>query len=232
MIKFQNVTKTFPASVPGMENTVALDDVSFGIKEGEFISLVGRSGAGKTTLLKLILVEEKPTKGKVFFEEQEINKIKPEKLPELRRKIGAVFQDYKLLPKKTTYENVAYVMEVIGASDLEISRDVPKVLEIVGLKERMNNFPAELSAGEKQRLSIARALIHRPKVILADEPTGNLDPYNTLDIIKLLLKIHEMGTTLVLATHNREIVNSLEKRVITLEDGKIIRDEEKGRFIL
>jgi len=232
MIKFQNVTKTFPASVPGMENTVALDDVSFGIKEGEFILLVGRSGAGKTTLLKLILVEEKPTKGKVFFEEQEINKIKPGKLPELRRKIGAVFQDYKLLPKKTTYENVAYVMEVIGASDLEISRDVLKVLEIVGLKERVNNFPAELSAGEKQRLSIARALIHRPRVILADEPTGNLDPYNTLDIIKLLLKIHEMGTTLVLATHNREIVNSLEKRVITLEDGKIIRDEEKGRFIL
>ena len=232
MIQFQNVTKTFPASVPGMENTLALDDVSFGIKEGEFISLVGRSGAGKTTLLKLILAEERPTKGKVFFEEQEINKIKPEKLPELRRKIGAVFQDYKLLPKKTTYENVAYVMEVIGASDLEISRDVPKVLEIVGLKERVNNFPAELSAGEKQRLSIARALIHRPRVILADEPTGNLDPYNTLDIIKLLLKIHEMGTTLVLATHNREIVNSLEKRVITLEDGKIIRDEEKGRFIL
>jgi len=232
MIKFQNVTKTFPASVPGMENTVALGDVSFGIKEGEFISLVGRSGAGKTTLLKLILVEERPTNGKVFFEEQEINKIKPEKLPELRRKIGAVFQDYKLLPKKTTYENVAYVMEVIGASDLEISHDVPKVLEIVGLKERVNNFPTELSAGEKQRLSIARALIHRPKVILADEPTGNLDPYNTLDIIKLLLKIHEMGTTLVLATHNREIVNSLEKRVITLEDGKIIRDEEKGRFIL
>ena len=182
--------------------------------------------------LKLILAEERPTKGKVFFEEQEINKIKPEKLPELRRKIGAVFQDYKLLPKKTTFENVAYVMEVIGASDLEISRDVPKVLEIVGLKERVNNFPAELSAGEKQRLSIARALIHRPRVILADEPTGNLDPYNTLDIIKLLLKIHEMGTTLVLATHNREIVNSLEKRVITLEDGKIIRDEEKGRFIL
>jgi cell division transport system ATP-binding protein len=232
MIKFQNVTKTFPASVPGMENSIALEDVSFEIKEGEFVLLVGRSGAGKTTLLKLILVEEKPTKGKVFFEEQEINKIKPGKLPELRRKIGAVFQDYKLLPKKTTYENVAYVMEVIGASDLEISRDVPKVLEIVGLKERMNNFPAELSAGEKQRLSIARALIHRPKVILADEPTGNLDPYNTLDIIKLLLKIHEMGTTLVLATHNREIVNSLEKRVITLEDGKIIRDEEKGRFIL
>jgi len=232
MIRFQNVTKIFPASVPGMKNTVALDDVSFGIKEGEFISLVGRSGAGKTTLLKLILVEEKPTRGKIFFEEAEINKIKPEKLPELRRKIGAVFQDYKLLPKKTTYENVAYVMEVIGASDLEISRDVPKVLEIVGLKERMNNFPAELSAGERQRLSIARALIHRPRVILADEPTGNLDPYNTLDIIKLLLKIHEMGTTLVLATHNREIVNSLEKRVVTLENGKIIRDEEKGRFIL
>ena len=232
MITFQNVTKIFPLNIPGKESTLALDNVSFEIKEGEFVSLVGRSGAGKTTLLKLILVEEKPTKGKIFFEKEEINKIKAEKLPALRRKIGAVFQDYKLLPKKTTYENAAFVMEVIGASDLEISRDVPKVLEIVGLKERMNNFPAELSAGEKQRLSIARALIHRPKVILADEPTGNLDPYNTLDIIKLLLKIHEMGTTLVLATHNREIVNSLEKRVITLEKGRIIRDEEKGRFIL
>ena len=136
------------------------------------------------------------------------------------------------MASKTTYENVAYVLQVIGASDLEIARNVPKVLEIVGLQDRADNFPAELSAGERQRVSIARALIHRPKVILADEPTGNLDPYNTLDIIKLLLKIHEMGGTLVLATHNKEIVNSLGKRVITLEKGKIIRDEERGRFIL
>jgi len=232
MVKFQNVTKIYPASFSGLKDTVALENVSFEIKEGEFISIVGRSGAGKTTLLKLILVEEKPTKGRIFLEEEELSKIKPEKLPQLRRKIGAVFQDYKLLASKTTCENVAYVLQVIGASDLEIARDVPKVLEIVGLQDRANNFPAELSAGERQRVSIARALIHRPKVILADEPTGNLDPYNTLDIIKLLLKIHEMGTTLILSTHNKEIVNSLGKRVITLEKGKIIRDEERGRFIL
>jgi len=232
VIKFRNVTKIYPACLPGLKDTIALENISFEIGEGKFVSIVGKSGAGKTTLLKLLLAEEKPTTGRIFFNGQEVNKIKPENLPQLRRKIGAVFQDYKLLSSKTTYENVAYVMEVIGAANEEISRDVPKVLEIVGLRERTNNLPAELSAGEKQRLSIARALVHRPKVILADEPTGNLDPYNTLDIIKLLLKIHEMGTTLILATHNKEIVNSLGKRVITLEEGKIIRDEEKGRFIL
>lgn len=226
MIKFQNVTKNYP------NNTVALENISFEIKEGEFVSIVGKSGAGKTTILKLILGEEKPTKGKIFFEGEDITKIKTEKLPLLRRKIGAVFQDYKLLESKTAYENVAYVLEVMGASDLEISENVCRVLEIVGLEDKKNNYPIQLSAGEKQRVSIARALIHRPKVILADEPTGNLDPYNTLEIIKILLKINEMGTTLILATHNKEIVNSLGKRVITLEKGKIIRDDEKGRFIL
>jgi cell division transport system ATP-binding protein len=232
MIKFQNVTKIYPAHHQGLEETVALDNVSFEIREKEFITIVGKSGAGKTTLLKLLLVEEKPTSGKVFFEEVEVNKLKPSYLPYLRRKIGAVFQDYKLLPSKTTYENAAYIMEVIGASDEEIKRDVPEVLKIVGLSDRVNNHPIELSAGEKQRLSIARALVHRPKVILADEPTGNLDPYNTLDIIRLLLKIQELGTTVILSTHNKELVNSLGRRVITLEKGKIIRDEEKGRFIL
>jgi len=232
VIKFQSVTKIYPVNFPGLKPIVALENISFEIGEREFVSIVGRSGAGKTTLLKLILVEEKPSQGSIFFREQEINKIRPEKLPELRRKIGAVFQDYKLLGSKTTFENIVYVMEAIEASDEEISRDVPKVLEIVGLTDRANNFPAELSAGEKQRLSIARALIHRPEVILADEPTGNLDPYHTLDIIRLLLKIREMGTTVILATHNKEIVNRLGKRVITLEEGKIIRDEERGRFIL
>ena len=226
MIKFQNISKVYPPT------TVALDDVSFEIKENEFVSIVGRSGAGKTTLLKLILAEEKPTQGRILFDSQDLSEIESEDLPELRRKIGAVFQDYKLLPSKTAYENIAYIMEVIGVSDLEISRDVSQVLEIVGLTEKANNFPAELSAGERQRVAIARALIHRPEVILADEPTGNLDPYNTLEIIRLLLKINELGTTVVLATHNRETVNSLEKRVITLEGGKIIRDEEKGRFTL
>ena len=226
MIKFQEVTKIFPP------NTAALDNISFEIKPKEFVSIVGRSGAGKTTLLRLLMAEEKPTQGQVFIDGIDIHKIKPGELPALRRRIGAVFQDYKLLPSKTAYENVAYVMEVIGADDLEIARDVPEVIEIVGLTERANNFPAELSGGEKQRLSIARALIHRPEVILADEPTGNLDPYHTLDIIRLLLKINELGTTVVLSTHNKEIINKLGKRVITLENGKIIRDEEKGRFIL
>ncbi len=232
MVRFQNVTKIYPASNSGKKETVALEDISFEIKEKEFVLIVGRSGAGKTTLLRLILAEEKPTQGKIFFEGQDISKIKPAKLPMLRQKIGTVFQDYKLLVKKNAYENVAYIMEALGFSDLEIKRDVPKVLEIVGLAEKANNFPVELSAGEKQRLAIARALIHRPKVILADEPTGNLDPYNTSAIIRLLLKIHQMGTTLILATHDKEIVNSLEKRVISLENGRLFRDEEKGRFVL
>jgi cell division transport system ATP-binding protein len=226
MIKFDKVSKIYPG------NAIALEDVSFEIKEREFVSIAGKSGAGKTTLLKLLLVEEKPTQGRIFFEGEDITKIKPRELPEFRREIGAVFQDYKLLPSKTTYENVAYALEVIGASDQEISRDVPKVLEIVGLAEKANNFPAELSGGERQRVAIARALIHRPEVILADEPTGNLDPYHTLDIIRLLLKIQEMGTTVILATHNKEIINRLGKRVITLEKGRVIRDEARGRFIL
>jgi len=232
MIKLQNVTKIYPARNPGSEDTVALENVSFEIKEREFVSIVGKSGAGKTTLLKLLLGEEKPTKGRIFFENKNIQKLKPGQLPEIRRKIGAVFQDYKLLPSQTTYENIAYAMEVIGATDEEISHNIPEVLEIVGLADKTNNFPAELSAGEKQRLAIARALIHRPKVILADEPTGNLDPYHSSDIIDLLLKINEFGTTIILATHNKENINKLGRRVITLEKGKIIRDEDKGRFIL
>jgi len=226
MLKFQNVTKIYPP------NTLALDDVSFEVNQKEFVSIVGKSGAGKTTLLKLLLAEEKPSQGWIFFQGQDVQKIKPEKLPELRRQIGSVFQDYKLLPNKTAYENIAYTMEVIGAPDLQIARDVPEVLEIVGLTERANNFPIQLSGGEKQRVAIARALIHRPDIILADEPTGNLDPYHTLDIIRLLLKINEMGTTVILATHNKDIINYLGKRVITLHQGKVIRDEEKGRFVL
>lgn len=231
MVKFKNVTKIYPTH-PGVLPIMALEDVSFEVKEKEFVSIVGRSGAGKTTLLKLLLAEEKPTQGQIFFDDKNVNNLESGELPQLRRKIGAVFQDYKLLSSKTTYENISYVMEVIGASNEEISRDIPKILEIVGLENRANNFPAELSGGEKQRVAIARAIAHRPEVILADEPTGNLDPYNTLDIIRLLLKIQEIGTTVILATHNKEIINRLGKRVITLEKGKIIRDEERGRFIL
>ena len=233
MISFKNITKKYFLRNNGKEITsVALEDVSFDVAPKEFVSVVGKSGAGKTTLLKLLLAQEKPTSGDVFFEDLNVNHLDAEKLPELRRKIGSVFQDYKLISSKTVYENVAYVMEVIGSSDQEIKRDVPRVLDIVGLSDKLGNFPAQLSGGEKQRVAIARALIHRPIVILADEPTGNLDPYHTFEIIQLLRKINGMGTTVILSTHNKEIINSLGKRVITLEKGKLVRDEEKGRFIL
>lgn len=232
MIRFEKVSKIYFPHLDSNEQVIAVEDISFEMKPGEFVSISGKSGAGKTTILKLLLAEERPSQGEIFFESQNISSIKPEKLPYLRRGMGAVFQDYKLLPSKTIFENIAYVLEVIGASDEEIKSNVQAVLEIVGLKERANHFPRELSGGERQRAAIARAIVHRPDVLLADEPTGNLDPYNTLDIVNLLIKIHEMGTTVILATHNREIINSLDKRVITLENGKIIRDEEKGRFIL
>jgi cell division transport system ATP-binding protein len=231
MIKFQNVTKIFETK--NKQKVFALKNVSFEVGKGEFVLLVGRSGAGKTTVLKLILGEEKPSEGKIFFEGKEITKMKDGEISKLRRKIGVVFQDYKLLPTKTIFENLAYVMEVTGFADEEIKRDVPRVLEIVKLSEKSDCFPEELSAGEKQRLSIARALISRPKLILADEPTGNLDPYNTLEVLKIFEKIHRMNdTTLILATHDKEVVNFLRKRVITLEKGEIIRDEERGRFVL
>lgn len=230
MISVKNLSKIYQSRIGSP--IAALDNVSFEIDEKEFVSIVGKSGAGKTTLLKLILAEELPTSGEVFFDGQDVAKFKKNQLPKLRQRIGTVFQDYKLFPSKTTYENIAYVMEVMGASDQDIKRDVEKVLELVGLEGRAENFPSELSGGEKQRVAIARAFIHRPDVILADEPTGNLDPYNTFDIINLLLKINQMGTTVVLSTHDKEVINSLGKRVITLDGGKIIRDDKKGRFVL
>ena len=226
MISFQNITKIYPPDIAALKN------VSFKIEEKEFVSIVGRSGAGKTTLLKLLIIEEKPTQGQIFFDGEELSKIKSRNLPKIRRKIGAIFQDYKLFPSKTAYENIAYIMEVMGAADPKIVRDVSEVLEIVELSGQANHFPAELSGGEKQRVAIARALIHRPQVIIADEPTGNLDPYHSRDIIRILLKVNKMGTTVILATHNKGIIDMLDKRVITLEEGRVIRDEEKGRFIL
>ena len=231
MILIKNITKKYPSRNSDGE-IIALNNVSFDIGQTEFISIVGRSGAGKTTLLKLILAEETPDNGEVIFNGVNIFEIAKSEIPILRQKIGVVFQDYKLFHSKTVRENISYVMEVIGASDEDIDRDVPQILDLVGLSDKINNFPAELSGGEKQRVAIARALIHRPEIILADEPTGNLDPYNTYEIIELLLKINKMGTSVVLATHDKAIINKLSKRVITIEDGSVIRDEKKGKFII
>lgn len=226
MISYRNVTKIYSGK------NVALDDISFDVAKGEFVSLVGKSGAGKTTLLRLLLGEERPTKGQVMFDELAVHTLRSSHLLQLRRSIGMIFQDYKLLNSKTAYENVAYVMEVLGLDEETIGRDVKEVLEIVGLSDRASHYPFQLSGGEKQRVAIARALIHRPRVIVADEPTGNLDPYHTLDIVRLLLKINELGTTVLLATHNKEIVNRIGRRVITLANGKLVRDEQEGKFIV
>ena len=229
MIEFKNVNKIYHST---KEAVAALRDISFQVNKGDFVSIVGKSGAGKTTLIKLLIGEEKPTEGEIFFKGVDIGRMGSRRVQVLRRKIGVVHQDYKLLPSKTVRENVEYIMQVIGASDRDIGRDVPQVLEIVGLAERQNNFPEELSGGEKQRLAIARSLCHRPEVIVADEPTGNLDLYNTFEIVNLFKKIHSLGTTVILATHNKDVIDSLERRVITLEEGRVIHDRPEGKFIL
>lgn len=226
MIAFQNVYKIYNS------HSTALEEVSFQVNPGEFISLAGRSGAGKSTIIKLLIGEEHPSRGRVFFGQYEVNKLKSRELPAFRRHIGIVFQDFKLLPTKTAYENVAFALEVAGRSSREIHELVPQVLDMVGLADKHHNFPHQLSGGEKQRVAIARAMVHRPEVIIADEPTGNLDPFHTWEIINLLQKINQLGTTLILATHDKEIINGLEKRVLTLDHGRLIRDEEKGKYIL
>lgn len=211
---------------------VALDDVSFLIEESEFVSVVGKSGAGKSTIIKLLIGEEKPTKGRVAVGSWDVNKLKGSYLPQLRRQIGVIFQDFRLLANKTAFENVAFALEAAGRAQSEIQEFVPQAFKMVGLDDKMLNFPRELSGGEKQRVAIARAMINNPSVLIADEPTGNLDPINSAEIIKLLLKINELGTTVILATHNKEIVNGLDRRVISLEGGRLIRDEQKGKYIL
>jgi len=226
MIVFENVSKIY-------DSIVALEGINFGIEKGEFVSIVGQSGAGKSTLLRLIFAEEKPTKGNIFVKGNNISKIKSNKLPILRRHVGVVFQDFKLLNNRTVFENVAFTMEVVGRSDIEIKEDVPQVLEIVGLTDKADNYTDELSGGEKQRVSIARALVHRPDIIIADEPTGNLDFINTWDVIQLLMKINQYGTTIILATHDREIVNLINKRVVTIDKGRITRDQaDKGKYLI
>lgn len=226
MIAFQNVSKIYNS------HSAALEDVSFKVNPSEFISVVGRSGAGKSTIIKLLIGEEKPTKGRIFFGQYEVNKLKDGELPTFRRHIGIVFQDFRLLASKNAYENIAFALEVAARPQSEIKELVPQVLDMVGLGDKVYNFPHELSGGEKQRVAIARAMVHRPEVIIADEPTGNLDPIHTAEIIDLLKKINQLGTTTILATHDRDIINSLGKRVITLDRGRVIRDEEKGKYIL
>jgi cell division transport system ATP-binding protein len=223
MIYFDNVTKIYD------DETVALSNINLKIAPHEFVSIVGHSGAGKSTLLKLILAEELPSEGSVFFESEDIHMMHPSDITQLRQKIGSIFQDFRLIPNKTVYENIAFAMEVAGQSDEEISQDVPYVLQLVDLERKALNFPSQLSGGEKQRVAIARALVNQPTVLIADEPTGNLDPANTYDIVQILKKINDLGTTIVLTTHNKGIIDDLQKRVITLENGKIVNDDPTGR---
>jgi cell division transport system ATP-binding protein len=228
MIKFKNISKIYPIN---SEHTVALENVSFVIHPKEFVAIAGQSGAGKTTLLRLLLKEEAPTRGDVIVDGQNLDSIRYKDLPCYRRKIGAVFQDFKLISNKTAYENIAFAMEAAGKTDEEIEKDIPEILKLIGLSERTHHFPSQLSGGEKQRIAIGRALAHRPVILVADEPTGNLDPLHTWDIVRLLCRINEMGTTVILATHDREVINTIGKRVITLDKGRLIRDEEKGRYL-
>ena len=222
MIYFNNVSKIY-------KDAVALDDVTVTITAGEFVSIVGRSGAGKTTLTRMIVADENPSDGTVFFESINVHKLKNKDLTKLRRRIGVVFQDFKLLPNKTAYENIAFAMEAVGKTDEEIASDVPHVLELVDLSHRLRHFPNQMSGGEQQRLAIARAIINQPELIIADEPTGNLDPINTHEIVQILKKINDLGTTVILATHNRGVIDSVGKRVITMENGKVIRDSKNGK---
>jgi len=226
MIEFKNVSKYYPS------DCAALEKVTFSIKPKEFVSFVGRSGAGKTTLLRLLLKEENPTEGEILVDGKNILTLKQKEIPIYRRKIGVVFQDFKLLPNKTAYENIAFAMEAAGRLEEEIAEDVPQILSLVELVDKADNFPCQLSGGEKQRVAIGRALVHKPDILMADEPTGNLDPLHTWDIIRLLCRINELGTTVILATHDREIINALSKRVISLDRGRLIRDEENGRYIV
>ncbi len=226
MIVLENVSKIYG------KNSVGLEGVSLHIEAGEFVSIVGQSGAGKTTLAKILMAEEQPSSGKIKIGDWDITRIRSREIPQLRRQMGVIFQDYKLLPKKTVYENVSFALEVAGDSPRHIREVVPQVLKIVGLEKRARRFPEQLSGGEQQRVVIARSLVHRPKILLADEPTGNLDTLNTRDIVDLLVKINAFGTTVVLVTHNREVVNALQRRVIMLRDGRVQSDQAHGKYML
>lgn len=224
MINFQDVSKIY------RDNSVALEGINLSFRPKEFVSLVGPSGAGKTTLIKMLLAEEKPSTGMVLFEDYDIHSLSKNQMNDIRRRMGAVFQDFRLLPYKNVYENIAFAMEAANRSDEEIEADVPHVLELVDLGHKIWNFPDELSGGEKQRVAIARAIVNQPDIIIADEPIGNLDPENTYDIVQILKKINDLGTTVILTTHNKGVVDSLNKRVITMENGRIIRDDTESGY--
>ncbi len=226
MITFNKVTKIYPP------HCRALDNINLEIGEKEFVSIAGRSGAGKSTLIKLFIREEKPSRGQILWGKQSIGDLHFRDLPLWRRQIGMIFQDFRLLPDRTAWENIAFAMQAGGRSNQEIDKDVPQLLKLVNLTDRADHFPSQLSGGEKQRVAIARALAHRPKVLVADEPTGNLDLLHTWEIIRLLLKINELGTIVILSTHDRDIINGIDRRVITLEKGKVIKDDPKGKYIL
>jgi cell division transport system ATP-binding protein len=227
MIYFDSVSKTYENS-----DQKILDSINISIAPGEFVSIVGHSGAGKTSFIKLLLAEEKPSEGTIFYQSSNISTLKGRDMVNYRRKVGVVFQDFRLLPDKTAYENIAFAMEAAGRDDEEIENDVPHVLDLVDLGSKMHHFPHQLSGGEKQRVAIARAIINRPEVIIADEPTGNLDPVNTYDIVQILKKINDLGTTIILTTHNKGVIDSLGKRVITMDNGKIVRDDKEGKYFI
>ncbi len=226
MIYYDKVTKVYP------DKSLALENISFGIEPKEFVTIVGHSGAGKTTLMKLLIAEDRPSEGAIFFESTNVHKLSKKEVSKLRRRIGTVFQDFRLIPNKTVYENIAFAMEAAGRPDHEIASDVPHVLELVDLGHKIWNFPKELSGGERQRVAIARAIVTQPDVIIADEPTGNLDPVNTHEIIRILQKINELGTTVLLTTHNKGVVDAVGGRIITMEKGKIVKDDKNGKYIL
>jgi len=227
MIYFDNVSKLYNDG-----RSSAIEEITFQIEPHEFVSIVGHSGAGKSTLLKMIIAEEAPTHGQVFFESLDIHRIPRSRLPQYRRKIGTVFQDFKLLPQKTAFENIAFAMEANGRTDIEIAENVPEALALVNLEDKAWNFPHELSGGEKQRVAIARAIVNQPDIIVADEPTGNLDPIATYEIVQILKKINDLGTTVVMTTHNKGVIDELGRRVITMDEGRVVRDDTSGKYVL
>ena len=226
MIHFRNVSKIYSGDV------LALKNIDLDIGKGEFVSIVGQSGTGKSTLLKMIILEEKPTTGHIFFYDRNLATLKASEIPYHRRRIGVVFQDFKLLNKRTVFENVSFALEVAGKPAQEVKRNSSQILEIVGLADKSSKYPSQLSGGEQQKVAIARALVHHPEVLVADEPTGNLDMINTWEVIELLLRINKLGTTVLLATHNKDTVDRINRRVLALDKGNIIRDQREGKYMI